>query len=62
MMSTRYNDPLSFMTDREIKEHEPFRRCDFCSVNVPESSIEKIDGYCLCSDCMEDYGNEPDVD
>jgi len=42
------------------EEGEIYERCHFCSVNVPESSMEAIDGYLLCSDCYESYANTPE--
>lgn len=59
-MNSHTNDPLSMMTAEQVKEYEPYHRCDFCSVNVPESTIESIDGYKLCSDCFTDYANMPE--
>ena len=43
-------------------EGEIMQRCDFCSVNVPESTIEKLDGYSLCQDCYTEYANTPEIE
>ena len=54
----------TYMTKTEINQYkaifEPYHRCDFCSVNVPEESMERIDGYYLCQDCYETYSTEQD--
>lgn len=61
-MNSYTNDPLSRMTSQEIDEAQVHLRCDFCSALVPEDTMERIDGYKLCSECYDQYCSEPDIE
>ena len=53
-MTTLHSNHPYFQPSEHIffRNYEP---CDFCRVSMEEEQLSKVDGYCLCEDCKNEY-------